>query len=59
MWQKVLMLLVEMNLGLRSALLPPIIQVIILYHLVFIVIVITEVKKGIASSNFMHGTVVE
>ena len=47
MLDKVLMSLVEVGLGLRPALLPYIIQMIMVDHLVSIVMVITEVNIGI------------
>ena len=53
------MTLVEVDLGLRPAFLPPIIQVIMVYNLDFIVMFITEVCIGITSANFLHITMVE
>ena len=49
----------EVDLGLRPALLPPIIQVIMSYHLIFIVVVITELGIGITPDNFMHITMAD
>ena len=54
-----LMSLVEVDPGLGPALLLPIIQVIMLYHMVFIVMVIKEVEIGITSDNFLHTTMVD
>ena len=48
------MALVEVDLGLVPPLLLPIIQVIIVDHLVFIVMVITEVVIGLTPANFLH-----
>ena len=47
MLEKVLMTLVEVYLGLVPDLLPPTIQVIMVDHLVFIVMLITEVGMGL------------
>ena len=49
----------EVDLGLRPALLPPIIQVILVDHNFFIVVVITEVEIGLRPDNFMHITMVD
>ena len=51
MLDKVLIVLGEVYLGLRSDLLPPIIQAILVDHQVFIVMVITEVDIGITPDN--------
>ena len=59
MLDKVVMVLVELDIGLVLDLLPPIIQVIIVNHLVFIVTVITEVDIGITLANFLHITMVD
>ena len=59
MSDKVLIVLGEVYLGIRPALLPPIIQVIMVYQLVFIVMVITEVDMGIRPANCMHIRMVE
>ena len=56
---KVLMVLGEVYLGLRPALFPPIIQVILVYHQFLIVMLITEVDIGLTPANFMHITMVE
>ena len=42
----------EVDLCLGPALLSPIIQVMIVYHLVFIVMAITEVGIGLTPANF-------
>ena len=52
------MALVEVDIGLGPALRPPIIQVIMVDHLVFIVTVITEVGIGLTPANFLHITMV-
>ena len=59
MLEKVFMVSVEVDLGLEPALLSPIIKVIVVYHLDFIVMVITEVVIGITSANFLHINMVE
>ena len=59
MLEKVLMALGEVDISLGPALLPSIIQVIMVDHLVFIVMVITEGDIGITSSNFLHITMVD
>ena len=59
MLDKVLMMLGQVDLGIGLALLPPIIQVIMVYHLVLIVMAITEVVIGLTPDNFMHITMVE
>ena len=56
---KKLMVLVEVDLGIQPDLLHPIIQVIMVYHLVFIVMVITEVVIGLTPDNFIHITMVD
>ena len=58
MLDKLLMALVELDLGLGPAVLPPIIQVIMVYHLVFIVMAITEVDICITPASFLHKTMV-
>ena len=57
--ENLLMALVEVDLGLVQALLPSIIQAIRVYHLVFIVMLITEVVMGITLDNFPHITIVD
>ena len=59
MLYKVLMELGGVDLGLGPALLPPIIQVIMVGHLIFIVMVITEVRISITPANFLHITTVD
>ena len=59
MLEKVLMALVEEGLGLGPSLLPTVIQVIIIYHLVFIVMVITEVVMFLTPANFLHITMLD
>ena len=54
MLEKVLMALVEVDLGLGPSLLPPIIQMILVDQLVFIVMVKKEVDIGITPENFLH-----
>ena len=49
----------SVDLGLRPSLLPPIIQVILVDHPISIVMVITEVKIGLRTANFLHITMVE
>ena len=53
------MVLVKVDLGLGRAILPPIIQVIMVDHLVFIVMLIEEVVICITPANFMHIIMVE
>ena len=59
MLEKVLIKLEEVNLCLIPALLPPIIQVIMVDYLVFIITMITEVGIGITPANFLHINMVE
>ena len=59
MWLKLLMALVEVDIGLEPALLPPIIQVIMVDYLVFIDMVITELGIGLTQANFLHITMME
>ena len=59
MLEKVLIELEEVDLGIGPALLPPIIYVIMVDHLVFIVMVITEVDIGITPANFLHINMVD
>ena len=53
------MALGEVDICLVPALLPPIIQVIMLYHDVFIVMLIKEVDLGITPDNFLQMNMVE
>ena len=55
---KVLLVMVEVELGSRQALLPPIIQVILVDHWIFIVMFMTEVDIGLRPENFLHITMV-
>ena len=59
MLDKVLMELGEVDIGIITALLPTIIQVILVDHMVFIVMVITEVDIGITQANFLHITILD
>ena len=54
MLDKVLIELGEVYIGIRPTLIPPIIQMIMVDHLVCIVMVITEVDICITPANFMH-----
>ena len=56
---KVLVALVEVDIGIGPSFIPPIIQVIMLDNLVFIVLVITEVDMGLATANFLHISMVD
>ena len=47
------------DIGLRLALLPPIIEVVLVDHNIFIVMVITEIYIGLIPSNFLHKTIVD
>ena len=49
----------EVYIGLIPALIPPIIQLIMVDHLVFRVMVVTEVDTGIVPANFLHITMVD
>ena len=59
MLDKVLMVMVEVYMGLRLALIPPIIQVILVDYQVLIVIVMTEVVIGLRPEIFLHITMVK
>ena len=59
MLEEVLMMLGEVDLGLGRDLLPPIIQGIMVDHLIFIVMVITEVGIGITPENCLRITMVD
>ena len=59
MLEKVLMVMLEVDIGLRSALLHPTIKVILVDLQVFFVMVITEVVVGPRPVNFFHITMVE
>ena len=54
MLEKVLMTLGEVDLGFGPSILPPIIHVIMVDHLVFIVIEITELGICITPASFLH-----
>ena len=54
MLEKVLMLLVEVYLFLVPSLFTPTIQVIMVDHLIFIVMLITEVGLGLTPANLLH-----
>ena len=54
-----LMVLGELDLIIVTYLLPPIIQAIMSYHLVFIVRLITEVIIGLAPYNYLYITTVD
>ena len=49
----------EVDISIIPDLLPPIIWVIVVDHMVFIVMVITEVDIGITQANFLHITMLE
>ena len=51
---KMLMALEEVDLDLVPALLTTIIHVIMLYHLIFVVMVITEVGISLTPANFLY-----
>ena len=53
------MVLVEVDLGLGYALLSPTSQIIMVYRLIFIVMVLTDVIIGITPANFLHITMVD
>ena len=57
--EKVLIMLGKVYLELRPTLKPPIIQVIMVYHLVFIVTEIIEVEKGLTPANLLHITMMD
>ena len=46
--------LVEVDLGLGNSLLPPIIQVIMIDHVVFIIMAIKRLDIGTTLDSFMH-----
>ena len=58
MMDKVLLVMGEVNIGIRQALLSPIIQVILVDHWIFIVMFMTEVDIGLRPDNFLHITMV-
>ena len=58
MLEKVLIVMLEVDIGLRPALLPPVIQVILVYHHVFIVMLMTEADKGFRPETLLHITMV-
>ena len=51
---RVLMALVEVNLGLRPAILSPVIQVIMVNNLVLIAMLIKKVNIGLTPANSIH-----
>ena len=53
------MIMEEVDICLRPAPLPPIIQVILVYHWFLIVVVMTEVGIGIRPANFIPITMVD
>ena len=59
MLEKALMELGEVDLGILTYLLPPIIQTITVDDMIFIVMVIKYVEIGITSANFLHITMVD
>ena len=50
--------MLELDIGLRTALLPTIIQVILIDNMVLIATVVTEVYIGLIPSKFIHVTTV-
>ena len=54
-----LMMTEEVNISLRSDPLPPIIHVCLVYHLVFIVMVMTEVYIYFRPDDFLHINLVD
>ena len=56
--EKLLTVIGKLGIGIRPDLIPPIIQVTLVYHQVFIVMVMDEVDIGIRTSNFIHVTTV-
>ena len=56
MMDKVLMVMVEVDIGLRPAPISPIIQVCLVNHWVHIFIATTEVYIGLIPANFIHMT---
>ena len=59
MLYKVLMVMGEVYICLRPALIPTIIQVILVDHWIFIVMVVTEIDIGLRPANFIHMTMVD
>ena len=59
MLEKLLKALGEVGLGIGPDLIPPIIQVIMADHHIFIVMVITKVCIDLTSSNFLRIPMVE
>ena len=59
MLYKVLMVMGEVYICLRPSLIPTIIQVILLDHWIFIVMVVTEIDIGLRPANFIHMTMVD
>ena len=52
--EKVLMFMGEVDIGLRPAILPPIIQVSLVDHWIFLFVVMREVYIGLRPTNFLH-----
>ena len=52
--EKLLRVLVGVDLGIGTALLPPIIKATMVYHLFFLLMMITEVEIGLTPANFIH-----
>ena len=59
MLEKVLMTLVEVDLGLGPAVLRPVIQVIAVYHIFSLVLVIIKLDIRFLPANFLHITMVD
>ena len=59
MLEKVFIVMVELDIGLKTSLLPTIVQVILVDNMVLIVTVMTEVYIGIIPSKFIHVTMVK
>ena len=59
MLYKVLMVMGEVYICLRPALIPTIIQVILVDHCIIIVMVVTEIDIGLRPANFIHMTMVD
>ena len=59
MMDKIVMVMGEVNLGIRPSPLPPIFQVFLVYHWVFIAMVMIEWNVGIRPANVIHITMLE
>ena len=57
--EKVLMVMGEVNIGLKTTLIHPIIKVILVDHWRFTVMSTTEVDIGLIQENFIHKTMVD